>query len=238
MTESTRKPRSPMRVAIAVLSVAVVVMALIVAYLVWGRSTPTVLPAPTPSASPTTPSPSTTVSTTPTPAPSTLSTAAPATTPASSNSPVATETPTSPSPTAPNTSSAPPVPAPAQTMMWEGKATFEHFSVEVLRDDAPQDTPMLENKAGLPVEVCVVKTLDGSDTARISSDPWTLEDSEGTVQTPQAGGYQPAFPADGEYAVGECARGYLTFDYLPAGGDYANLVYENGLGDRAVWQFH
>ncbi len=52
MTEPTRKQRSPMRVAIAILSVAVVVMALIVAYLVWGRTAPTVVPAPTPSASP------------------------------------------------------------------------------------------------------------------------------------------------------------------------------------------
>ena len=46
-------------------------------------------------------------------------------------------------------------------MAWEGKATFEHFTVEVLRDTG--DGEMIEGKAGLPVEVCVVKALDDGD---------------------------------------------------------------------------
>ncbi|RMB58264.1 hypothetical protein EAX62_13770 [Tessaracoccus antarcticus] len=108
----------------------------------------------------------------------------------------------------------------------------------MLQDDANQDAPMIEGKAGLLVEVCATLALEGDDTVRISSDPWSLQDAEGNVQKPQQGGYEPAFPSDADYAVGECARGYLTFDYLSAESDYANLVYENGFGDRAVWQFH
>lgn len=67
MTEPTPKPRDPMRVAIAILGVAVLVMAAIVAFLIWGRSTPTVVPAPTPS-SPLVNSTPTTTTTTASPA--------------------------------------------------------------------------------------------------------------------------------------------------------------------------
>ena len=241
MTEPTPKPRDPMRVAIAILGVAVLVMAAIVAFLIWGRSTPTVVPAPTPSSPLVNSTPTTTTAspapplagatTTPELAPTTEAPSPPS--PPSSRATATGET-TSPMQTTSPTQTS----SPAQTMMWEGTATFEHFTVEVLRDDANQGAEAIEGKAGLLVEVCVTQALDGGGTARISSDPWTLEDSEGTVQRPQAGGYQPAFPTGGEFAVGECAHGYLTFDYLPAGGDQANLVYENGLGDRAVWQFH
>ncbi len=34
-----------------------------------------------------------------------------------------------------STTAPPPAPASAHLMMWEGKATFEHFSIEVLSDD-------------------------------------------------------------------------------------------------------
>lgn len=243
MTEPTPKPRDPMRVAIAILGVAVLVMAAIVAFLIWGRSTPTVVPAPTPSSplvnstpttTTTTASPATPIAAATTTTELATTTEAPSTPSPASSSATATGETTSPMQTTSPTQTS----SPAQTMMWEGTATFEHFTVEVLRDDANQGAEAIEGKAGLLVEVCVTQALDGGGTARISSDPWTLEDSEGTVQRPQAGGYQPAFPTGGEFAVGECAHGYLTFDYLPAGGDQANLVYENGLGDRAVWQFH
>ena len=122
--------------------------------------------------------------------------------------------------------------------MWEGKATFEYFTAEVLRDDAPGDDTMIEGKAALLVEVCLTGDFQGSGKGLITSAPWTMEDSTGTIQKAQAGGYEPAFPASVEVAVGDCVRGYLTFDYLAPDGDGVDLVYQNGLGDRAIWQFH
>lgn len=253
MPPPSPKPRRPMRVAIAALAVSLAVMAALIVFLIWGRSAPTVAPAPSPSVSSTpsfsaTPSPSamSSASATPTQPPSepVATTSHPSTTatPVASPSPppgsaipaATTSTPASPAttePPAPSTS-------PGQTMRWEGRATFEHFTVEVLSDDAVQDAEIVEDKAGLLVEVCVSKALDGEDGARVTTDPWTLEESNGNIQTPQQPGYKPAFPAGKQYPVGKCARGFLTFDFISTDSDHARLVYDNGLGDRAVWQFH
>lgn len=233
MTESSGKPRNPVRVAIVVLGVALVVMAAIIAFLVWGRSTPTITPSPSPSSAT---SPAATAAPTVIPVDATPS-RTPSHNPVVGTTAPGTTSGASPS-TAPAKTPAPSEPA-VQTMMWEGKATFEHFTVEVLSEDADQGADgMVDGKAGLLVEVCVIKALDDSARARITTDPWTLEDSDNNVQTPQKVGHEPAFPADGEYAVGECARGFLTFDYVSVDSDYAVLVYDNALGDRAVWQFH
>ncbi|MEO7586451.1 MAG: hypothetical protein ABIS84_00325 [Arachnia sp.] len=247
MTVPETRRRNPMHVAIAALSIALVAVAALVAFLIWGRPAPTVepVPSPTPSSSPTSQPPSQSPTATQTPVTTTPATPVPAstaaTTAAEASAPATTTAAASPA-ASPVTTTAPASPAAspaaAQTMMWQGKATFEHFTAEVLADDANQDAPMIEGKAGLLVEVCATEALAGTGTVRISSDPWTLQDSDGNAQKAQQGGYEPAFPTDAEYAVGACARGYLTFDYLSVDSDYANLVYENGLGDRAVWQFH
>lgn len=246
MTQPSTKPRRPIRVAIAALSVALVALAALIAFLIWGRSAPTVAPSPSPSPSLTAsaqPSPTVTETASPTPTiasppTTTPSSAAPAPAPSPEDStPEATTAVSTTAST--STTSAAPSPAAGQTMMWEGKATFEHFTVEVLSEDVDQETAeIVEGKAGLLVEVCVTKAVDGTGGARITTEPWTLEDSDDNTQTPQKVGYKPAFPTDAEYAVGECARGFLTFDYVSVDTDYANLVYDNGLGDRAVWQFH
>ena len=128
-------------------------------------------------------------------------------------------------------------PAPGQTMMWQGRATFDNFTVELLEDTG--DGEMVEGKAGLPIEVCVTKALEEGQPTRVSLEPWLLEDSNGNTQRPQVpGAYEPAFPAEGTYGEGECVSGYLTFDLITEPVDYVELVYANGLGDRAVWQFH
>ena len=237
MSQSPSKRRNPIKVAIAALGVALVAMAALIVFLVWGRPAPsmTTSPSPTPTA---TTSATTTASAPP------VTTAAPSTAPASTAPPpgptpepsIAASTSAPAASPSPTTTAPSPVPT-TQTMMWEGKATFENFTVEVVRDDPGQEAAMIEGKAGLPVKVCLTGDLDGSGAALISASPWTLEDSDGNVQKPQEGGYEPAFPTSAEYAVGDCVSGFLTFDYVSAGSD-ANLVYENGLGDRAVWQFH
>lgn len=238
MTEPKTSRHSPMRVAIIALAVAVVATAVLVAFLVWGRDAPTALPAPTPSpsSSPSRLAPSPVPSDNPSPmasAPVSAGPESPTPAPATSAPPV-----TAPVSTAATPGPSKASPATAQTMMWEGRATFEHFTVEVLQDDADPDASMIEDKAGLLVEVCVTKGTDGTDGAPISSEPWTLQDSDGNVQVPQQGGYEPAFPEETRLPVGKCARGFLTFDYVSVESDFANLVYENDLGDRAVWQFH
>ena len=237
MTEPTTPRHSSMRIAIIVLAVALVATAVLVVFLLRARDASTALPVPTPtpSTSSATGEPSPTTSASDTPATTTPTSPAPqSASPEPSPSPRVTGTPATSAPG----STAPAVPDAGQTMMWEGRASFDHFSVAVLQDDPDQDTEMIEDKAGLPVEVCVIKGVDGTDGARISSESWTLEDADGNVQTPQQGGYEPAFPTETQVSAGECVRGFLTFDYVSAEGDSSNLVHENSLGDRAVWQFH
>ncbi|GAB3819510.1 hypothetical protein GCM10028820_23600 [Tessaracoccus terricola] len=149
-----------------------------------------------------------------------------------------TTAPQTPATSAPEqTSPTPASPAPGQTMMWQGRATFDNFTVELLEDTGEGE--MIEGKAGLPIEVCVTKALEAGQPSRVSLEPWHLEDSNGNVQRPQVpGAYEPAFPAEGSYGEGECVSGYLTFDLITEPVDYVELVYANGLGDRAVWQFH
>ncbi|MGV8846742.1 hypothetical protein [Tessaracoccus sp.] len=225
MTQSPTQRRDPVKVAVVALGIVLAILAALIAFLVWGRPAPRVPAPPIPSTSPTT---SPTAAAQPEPSASTKpTTATPAPTPSAT-----TPAPSPESPSATSSASA------QQTMMWEGKATFEFFTAEVLRDDAPGEDTAIEGKAALLVEVCLTGDIDGSGKGRITSAPWTMEDSTGTVQKPQAGGYEPVFPASVEVAVGECARGYLTFDYLEPDGDGVDLVYENGLGDRAIWQFH
>ncbi|TRY19943.1 hypothetical protein FOJ82_03425 [Tessaracoccus rhinocerotis] len=164
-----------------------------------------------------------------------------------SPSPSPTPTPPASPATTATTGSTPPTPGPApsgsgspsstQTLMWQGKATFEHFTVAVLEDTGSGE--MVEGKAGLLVEVCVTTALEEGRDTRISLEPWSLQDSNGNTQRPQdPGAYEPAFPAGGTYGEGECAKGYLTFDLVTDQVDHVELVYANGLGDRAVWQFH
>lgn len=183
MTGPMTPRRNPMRVAIIVLAVAVVAIAAIVVFLLWGRDTQTALPtpAPSPSASPVAePSPSrsashvqsTTTSASPQP-----STATPAPSPIT---PVGTETASpQPSMTSPGT------PTARQTMMWEGMASFDNITVELLQEDEGQSTAMIDGKAGFLVEVCLMKDVDGGEGAPITSSSWTLEDSDGNVQSPQ-----------------------------------------------------
>ena len=44
-----------------------------------------------------------------------------------------------------------------------------------------------------------------------------------------------AFPADRTYRVGQCAAGWIPF---PAKTRPLKISYENGVGDRAVWDAH
>lgn len=129
--------------------------------------------------------------------------------------------------------------APEQSFLAAGLATFENFTVEVFPYDEDTAPEVIEGKIGFEAEVCVVKALsDGTDT-RVSTEPWTLEASSGETRRPVEGAYDPIFLPQSDVAEGECVRGWLTFDEFEAEQlDWAALIYANGLGDRALWNFH
>ena len=157
--------------------------------------------------------------------------------PVTSTAPVPIPSPPSPSST---TVPAPPVAAePTQRFLGSGHtATFRYFSVTVL-DEAP--AAPVDGRAGLKVRVCVRELPPGyTGSVRISRDPWRLvSDKEISLSPATSGLYQPAFPVEVSKGVGQCQEGFLTFvippDYV---NDSSNLVYANGVGETASWNFH
>ncbi len=75
---------------------------------------------------------------------------------------------------------------------------------------------------------------------RISRDPWRLVSDKNISLTPATTAlYVPAFPAETTKAVGQCQEGFLTFVIPPNFfNDSSNLVYANGVGEVASWNFH
>lgn len=127
-----------------------------------------------------------------------------------------------------------------QTFLGEGIATFDSFSVELLPWDAAAEPEPISGLTGFNVEVCVLQQV-GSDAAgtRVSLEPWTLTSSADEVQRPVTGGYPPEFGPEVFLEVDECTSGWLSFeDFENQDIDYSMLVYANGLGDRAIWNFH
>ena len=122
-------------------------------------------------------------------------------------------------------------------MLWEGKATFEYFSVELTPNHLELESiPGLSN---FEVEVCVLKPVGSDGTSRVSVEPWWLESEKGEIQRPIEARYEPAFPAKDALEAGECTKGWLAFNnFGDTSVDYTYLIYQNGLGERAVWSFH
>ncbi len=205
-------------------AVALVVLIAVIIGVVWVRGA--ALPTATGSLPVTPPSTaSATASSVPSPAPSTATVASPTVAPTSSQA----------------TSKAPaPAPEPTQQFVGAGEtATFRYFAVTVLEEGpaAPVDT-----KAGLKVRVCVRELPPGTvgTAVRISRDPWRLVSDKNISLTPAAGDlYAPAFPVETTKAVGQCQEGFLTFVIPPNFfNDFSNLVYANGVGETASWNFH
>lgn len=227
------------KAGIAVLSMLLLAIIVVIAVLALDRGEQDqAFPSPTPS--PTTPAPS------PTPEESPTTSEESPTTPEPSQPPSTAPVPTSASP---EPSSAPPEEptgepvaeeGPEQTFLGEGLASFESFSAELLPWDAVPEPEPIRGRTGFNVEVCVLQSV-GSDPSgtRVSLEPWTMESSAGEVRRPVTGGYSPAFGPEVFLDVGECASGWLTFDNFDDQDiDYSRLVYANGLGERAIWNFH
>ena len=206
-------------------AVALVVLLAVIIGVVWVRNAamPTAI-----SSFPVTTSPSTQTagsSSAPAPSPSTASAASPTVAPTSAQA----------------TSKAPaPAPEPTQQFVGAGEtATFRYFAVTVLNEApaAPVDT-----KAGLKVRVCVRELPPGTvgTAVRISRDPWRLVSDKDISLTPATSDlYTPAFPVETTKAVGQCQEGFLTFVIPPNFfNDFSNLVYSNGVGESASWNFH
>lgn len=219
-------PNRGMKIAIIVVALALVAAAVWLAWLFLADDDTTEPAPPVTTTTPVTPTEAPTEqppTQDPTPSPTETTSEAP-------------EAPEEPQEPAPSDEPAPVEPGPAQTLAWEGKATFEHFTAELRQDDGEQ---MIDGKAGLPVTVCMTSEPAPGHSMTVWLESWYLETSTGAIQLPHSPGqYEPAFPEESVLQAGDCVDGFLTFDMVEVQVDWVNLVYSNELGNRAVWQFH
>ena len=94
----------------------------------------------------------------------------------------------------------------------------------------------------IKLKVCVNHLPPGSTggKTRISWDPWTISTNHGTRHpSVQEDPPVPTFPLDyqseGQFAVGECAAGWLPFWDLKLNDKITTINYKNTLGDKAKW---
>jgi len=108
-------------------------------------------------------------------------------------------------------------------------ASFEHFTVSVTQVSRNSSHVRLQAK------VCV-KSLPPNpqgNRTRISWDPWSILAGSRTIEPDfGAGPFEDGFPADATYRVGQCASGWIPF---ATDRTATQIVYANGVGDRAVW---
>ncbi len=118
------------------------------------------------------------------------------------------------------------------------KASFHYFDVTVVK------VVMDPEYYGYTVKlkVCVNHLPPGSahGKTRISWDPWTISTNHGTRHpSVQEDPPVPTFPLDfqseGQFAVGECATGWLPFWDVKLNDKIISINYQNSLGDKAKW---
>lgn len=89
------------------------------------------------------------------------------------------------------------------------------------------------------VETCVRSLLPGSSEGLVlSRSSWTLSTSQGTVSA-EAPITDPislptAYPEEGIYLVGECARGWIPFS-VGADTSVTAITYRDSLGADVTW---
>lgn len=230
------------KAGIAVLSMLLVAIVVVIVMLALDRNQQDeAVPSPTPSPTATSPAPTpTTTSPAPSPTPSPDPSATPSPEPAPTSASPEPSGEASEEPTPESSPTTTPAGEEEQTFLGEGIATFDSFSVELLPWDAAAEPEPISGLTGFNVEVCVLQQV-GSDAAgtRVSLEPWTLTSSADEVQRPVTGGYPPEFGPEVFLEVDECTSGWLSFeDFENQDIDYSMLVYANGLGDRAIWNFH
>lgn len=144
-------------------------------------------------------------------------------------------------PPASPTSTAPPTSEPAQSALGPQTFTFRYFTVSY--GDTNQQPTRIEGVDGFFVKVCARELPEdnkAAGTVPVTRGAWKLEPfPNASARTPlTSGGYSPAYPASANLKVGECASGWLSFTAPTEAIDGYNLVYENGVGERAVWNIH
>lgn len=120
-------------------------------------------------------------------------------------------------------------------------ATFPYFTVEVESVKGSVATGWIYSS--FMARVCVVGMPPGQSTISITAAPWSYVTHDGHVARFQPAGSgaarSPAYPETGQYSLGECASGYLTFmftsDELTTGAP-RTLRYSNSLGNQASWR--
>ncbi len=109
-------------------------------------------------------------------------------------------------------------------------AVFRHFKVAVSKVERRSDSQVV-----VRAQVCVrsLPPDPQGNRTRISWDPWSVRAGNQTVDAELAGpGPDGLFPRNATYAVGDCALGWIPFRTKSGIGE---ITYENGIGDRAVW---
>lgn len=118
--------------------------------------------------------------------------------------------------------------------------------------DGPQGyNPPIEMEfvAGFYMRTCVTSLPDEYKAAGampVSLAPFsavmgTAEKENTLTRLAPKDGHQPAYPASATLAPGKCVEGFVSFafgDFVDTPSDYTNLIYENSLGDKAVWNNH
>jgi len=109
-------------------------------------------------------------------------------------------------------------------------AVFRHFKVAVSKLERRSDTQVV-----VEVQVCVrsLPPDPQGNRTRISWDPWSVRAGRRTIDADLVGAKpRHLFPRSATYAVGDCALGWIPFQTTDEIGE---VTYENGIGDKAVW---
>ena len=160
--------------------------------------------------------------------------------------------PSSSAPSSSAPSSTPPstVGAAPQQFLGPGKATFPHLTVEFTDGPKGYNPPIqMEFVAGFYIRTCVTSLPDEYKAAGampVSLAPFsavmgTVEQENKLTRLAPKDGHQPAYPASASLAPGQCVEGFVSFDFADHASvpsDYTNLIYQNSLGDKAVWNNH
>lgn len=122
----------------------------------------------------------------------------------------------------------------------DAKFDFQYFSAEISDPQPPPEK--IDSVSGVYVTVCLhtlPEEFEDTGTVPISAAAWTQEyiPSGTTLEPVTEGGYEPAYPQEGELAVGECAEGYVSAREVDEEIDGLLVTYENSLGAKGTWSF-
>ena len=118
------------------------------------------------------------------------------------------------------------------------RAHFRYFDVTVL------STVMDPDYYGylVRIKLCVNELPPGSTggKTRVSWDPWTISTNHGTrhpevQEDPPPDTFPLPYSSEGQFAVGECAIGWLPFWSVTIDDQITSINYDNSVSNHAKW---